>query len=51
MLGITLGISDIEAAVSSFFAIPAAVPILAAVIGLALIPFIAGALRSIVGRR
>lgn len=50
MMGIDLTFGDISAAVQAFFTIPAAVPILSAVLGLGLVPIVAGALRSIVGR-
>ena len=50
MAGIPLEWDDIQAAVSSFFEIPAALQIVAAVMALGLIPILVGALRSIVGR-
>lgn len=50
MVGIPVTFSDIQDAVSAFFDIPAAGVIVAAVMALGLIPFIVGALRSLVSR-
>lgn len=50
MVGIPVTWSDIETAISSFFAIPAAPVIVAAVMALGIVPIVVGALRSLVGR-
>ncbi len=50
MVNIPVSWSDIQAAITAFFDIPAAPVIVAAVMALGLIPIIVGALRSIVGR-
>ncbi len=50
MVGIPVDWTDIQAAITSFFSIPAAPVIVAAVMALGIVPIIVGALRSLVSR-